>query len=320
MENNNHGNRLIFVGGTPRSGTTLVQNILDTHDDILGGPEFLHIPDIIGLRKKMHTSVRRQWISLICSNDDIDLRTRDMIEGFLLTFADRHNAKLLSEKSPENVLVFSELAELFPAATFLHVVRDPRAVVASLLQVAERARKKKQAPAAYAENISAAIDFIHQCIETGFEAEKNYPERIMTIVYEDLVREPEEVTKNICQFLNIDWHPSLCKPGETSHVGEQAITINSNEVWYDKETYNSNPNPKSLEKWRLSLTPLQQHAVANAFSTNQNLKNLGYDFSTQELNLKYKLIGAFFAQLKGTKMLFSRFAKRISRAFSKLSK
>ena len=48
--NSDGGSRFIFVGGAPRSGTTLVQNMLDSHPDILGGPEFIHIPDIINLR------------------------------------------------------------------------------------------------------------------------------------------------------------------------------------------------------------------------------------------------------------------------------
>lgn len=313
MQNNTQDNRLIFVGGTPRSGTTLVQNMLDTHPDILGGPEFLHIPDFIELRKKMHTSIRREWISLICSYEDVDYQIKKMIEEILLSFADKHNAKLLSEKSPENVLVFSELAELFPAAKFLHIVRDPRAIAASLMQVAERARKKNQTPATYAEDITAAINFIRQCIESGFNAEEKYNGRVMTVVYEELVKAPDDLTKNICQFLNIEWHPPMCKPGEISHVGEQAITVNSNEVWYNKDTYNSNPNSQSIEKWKSSLTPLQQHAVANAFSNNQKLKNLGYDFSTQELALKDKLTGSIYSLKENTK---SRFKKRLSRKLS----
>ena len=48
------GNKFIFVGGAGRSGTTMVQNVLDSHPDIIGGPQFRNIPDIIDLRKKLH--------------------------------------------------------------------------------------------------------------------------------------------------------------------------------------------------------------------------------------------------------------------------
>lgn len=46
------GERLIFTGGAARSGTTLVQNILDSHPDIVGGPEFLHLEDLMAFKKK----------------------------------------------------------------------------------------------------------------------------------------------------------------------------------------------------------------------------------------------------------------------------
>lgn len=87
--------RLIIIGGSPRSGTTLVQNILDSHPDVLGGPEFLHLPDIVRLRNKLHGSISRDWISLICSREDVDKRTRTMIEDLLLPFAERGGARIL---------------------------------------------------------------------------------------------------------------------------------------------------------------------------------------------------------------------------------
>ena len=49
--------RLIFVGGSPRSGTTLVQRILDCHPEIYGGPEFDFVPSIVDLFQTMRKSI-----------------------------------------------------------------------------------------------------------------------------------------------------------------------------------------------------------------------------------------------------------------------
>ena len=59
------GKRFVFIGGSPRSGTTLVQNILDSHPVICGGPEFHHLPDIMNLRKALRDSIAKGWIDLI---------------------------------------------------------------------------------------------------------------------------------------------------------------------------------------------------------------------------------------------------------------
>lgn len=301
---------MIFLGGAPRSGTTLLQNMLDTHPEILGGPEFLHIPDIIGLRNKLQASVGRGWISLICSAGEVDERIRGLISGFLLTFADRHGAKFLSEKTPENVLVFPRLIELFPDSRFIHVVRDPRATVASLLEVGNRARRKGEQPAPFTASAHAAIQHVRRCLEAGFSASNAAPGQVYTVVYEKLVRDPEREGRDLCRYLGVEWFPEMTRPGEKKHLGESAITVNSKEIWYDARTYNSNPNPASLEKWRTTLSPYQQIMIARAFSESDDLKRLGYDLSLSDLNPAIRLGGGFVIALSG---LRSRIRARVRR-------
>ena len=271
--------RIIFLGGSPRSGTTLVQNMLDSHPDILGGPEFLHIPDIIQLRNKLQGSVSRGWIDLICSTEKVDEEIRALLTNILIPFADRHNSKLISEKTPENVLVFSKLVEIFPDSKFLLVVRDPRAIVASMLQVGQKARSKGEKPAPFTANTRSAISYVKKCFDEGFKASHANPEKIHTIVYEKLVLNPEQEAQKICKFLGVDWTTDMLKPGEKKHLGEAAITANSKEIWYDAKTYNSNPNTSSLEKWKSQLSANQQYAINRAFSHSNDLAKLGYEFS-----------------------------------------
>lgn len=285
-------NRLIFLGGAPRSGTTLLQNILDMHPDILGGPEFLHLPDIMQLRGKLRDSVARGWIDLICSAEEVDGRIRDLVAGFLLTFADRHGAKFLSEKTPENVLVFPRLVELFPESKFIHIVRDPRATVASLLEVGKKARRKGESPAPFAQDVQSAIRHVHRCLVSGFEASRAAPDKVYTVVYERLIRDPEVEGREICRFLGVAWAPEMLRPGDKKHLGESAITVNSKEIWYDARTYNSNPRADSLEKWRGTLTAYEKLMVARAFLDSEELRHLGYDLTPDDLSPVDKARGA----------------------------
>lgn len=120
------GRQLIFVGGAPRSGTTLVQNMLDSHPEIFGGPEFLHIPEIIELRDRMHHSVSRHLIDQVCSHGQVDAQFRTLIEGFLMPPARQPDIRLISEKTPGNVLVFAELMSLWPRALHSRRSRSAR--------------------------------------------------------------------------------------------------------------------------------------------------------------------------------------------------
>ncbi len=275
--------RLIFVGGSPRSGTTLVQNMLDCHPDVLGGPEFLHLPDIVSLGKKLHASIDRQWIDLFCSHEEVDEKLRRLCLDFLLPLADRMQARRLSEKTPENVLVFPELARLFPHARFLHVVRDPRAVVASLLEVGRRARQKGLKPAPFTADTQAAIQRVRRSVSKGAQAAREFPDRVMTVRYEDVVLHPERETRAICEFLGLEWTSAMCRPADKPHLGEAAITEKSNELWYDRQSYYRNPEPANLEKWRSRLKALDHLRVIRAFRDDPYLRALGYTLDPGEI-------------------------------------
>jgi len=276
MADPNRGARFIFVGGAARSGTTLVQNMLDSHPDICGAPEFLHIPDIISLRKTLHHSIDRKFIDLICSYEDVDRQICSLIESFLYPLAEQYGCRFVSEKTPNNVLVFPDLISLFPGARFIHVVRDPRAIIASQLQVGKRAKQRGWNTQDFTHSISAAVDYVHQCFKTGFASSEIAPQRVIEVVYERLVANPEYETKRICEFLKVEWSSRMLRPGELKHPGEKAIT---NNVWYDTKSYNRDPEPNEIDKWKSQLSLMQKFMIVGNFSGNKDLLRLGVDLS-----------------------------------------
>lgn len=296
------GNRLIFVGGAPRSGTTLVQNMLDSHPDICGGPEFLHVPEFINLRRNLHRSISIGHIDLFCSYDDVDRHIIALIENLLLPLADKQGCEFLSEKTPENVLVFSDLIELFPDAHFIHVIRDPRAIISSMQQVGRRAKDKGFKPPAFSANISASIAYVRKCFDAGLNASKNAPDKVLTVVYERLVKYPEREIKKICNFLGVEWTKQMMYPGNKKHLGENAITTNSNEIWYDVKTYYRNPDSKSTDKWKSNLKLSHQVRIVTAFKDYEELKQFRYCFSKDGLPQAKRLLWTncvLFYRIKG---------------------
>lgn len=294
-----NGRKLIFIGGSPRSGTTLVQNMLDSHPLILGGPEFLHLPRIIDLRRKLHLSISKGWIDIICTREDVDSYVISLIEKLFLPLAEKNRCEFYSEKTPENIFVFSELIELFPEAHFIHVIRDPRGIVSSMQQVKKRAIDKGLKPPDFCVNLSTSIAYTKKSFDAGFKAIKNAPGKVLTVVYEHLLKNPEEETKKICLFLGIAWNDLVLSPGGKKHLGEHAITTKSNEIWYDSKTYNRNPDNRNIEKWQSKLTLGQQIRTTMAFKGNKDLMRYGYNFSLDSLTqANYILTRCYYLYLR----------------------
>jgi hypothetical protein len=283
--------------------------MLDSHPFILGGPEFLHLKDIIELRRKFHYSISRGWIDILCTKKDVDNHIISTIEKRLLPLADDHQCQFYSEKTPENILVFSELIELFPEAHFIQVIRDPRAIVSSMKQVKERAINKGLEPPDYCVNISASTAYIKKCFDAGFTAIKNSPDKVLTVIFEQLLINPEKETKQICSFLGIEWNALMLRPADKKHLGERAITNKSNEIWYDLKSYYQNPDYRNVDKWRSELPLGHQIITTLAFMGNQELSKYGYDLSVSSLKQGHHvLLRSYFLCLRSAKVLYRYFS------------
>jgi hypothetical protein len=182
-----------------------------------------------------------------------------------------------------NILVFPELIELVPNAHFINILRDPRAIVSSMQQVKKRSIQKGFKPPKFTANLQASITYVKKCLSAGFEAYKKNPGKVLMIVYENLISDPEKETKKICKFLGIEWNDRMLYPGEKQHLGEAAITINSDELWYNADSYYKNVESGHLAKWQKNLTLYQKIKTMTAFRDDLELKQYGYNFSLDNL-------------------------------------
>ena len=290
----------IFVGGAPRSGTTLLQNMLDSHPQVMGGPEFLHLPDIIRLRQLMQPTMRKGWLDEYCTISKADAHIKQLIDNFLLPIAKDQPVAFISEKTPANINVFADLAELYPDALFIQLLRDPRAVVASMLKVGRRAQKKRIQTQGFTRSIAEAASYLSKCYVDGMAFQSRNDAKLLTIRYEDLVKDPEALTHRICTFLDLPWDSRMLRPDKYEHAGEKAIT---NDVWYSQEEYKRRPSDDAVDKWRDNISFAQQAILYYYFRGNQALKANGYqlekDFTSSLTGKAFYWVGCvLYALLK----------------------
>lgn len=221
--------RLIFVGGSPRSGTTLVQRILDCHPEIYGGPEFDFVSPIVDLFQGMRNSIRSGRIDTFLDEKGLVHAFRSLLVALLSPKLQAEGVGYLSEKTPSNVLAFAWLEECVPEAKKILVVRDPRDVVSSMLEVGQRQHQRQGRATGFVRDTVAAVDYMNECLKAGTalaETSANY----LVIYYEDVVSDPLAVANRMYHFIGVHKLERL----DLEH--EQFKTARNQESWIDWAT------------------------------------------------------------------------------------
>jgi protein-tyrosine sulfotransferase len=153
--------------------------------------------------------------------------------------------KRVAEKTPHNLLHTAELARLFPRARFIHVVRDGRAVTASLLRQRWMDPNTGE-PLAWCRDVAHASAYWAEVVEVVRNQATAAPERFLEVRYEELVCRPEATMRRVLAFLGERWDdqvlahelaaPALSPLESSSAAVSQAI------------------DPSAVDKWRTQLT------------------------------------------------------------------
>ncbi|XP_021777115.2 protein-tyrosine sulfotransferase 2 isoform X4 [Papio anubis] len=209
---------LIFVGGVPRSGTTLMRAMLDAHPEVRCGEETRIIPRVLAMRQAWSKSGREK---LRLDEAGVTDEVLDAaMQAFILEVIAKHGepARVLCNKDPFTLKSSVYLSRLFPNSKFLLMVRDGRASVHSMIT-----RKVTIAGfdlSSYRDCLTKwnkAIEVMYaQCMEVG-------KDKCLPVYYEQLVLHPRRSLKLILDFLGIAWsdavlhHEDLIgKPGGVS--------------------------------------------------------------------------------------------------------
>lgn len=208
----------IFIGGAGRSGTTLLRVILDSHPRISCGPELKITPVIAQLWADFQTKYAPFLKPFLVGPAEIDHLFRAFISGLLEPFRSHGGKPRVAEKSPNNVFFFHHLFRIFPQSPFVHIIRDGRDVVASLLQMDWQGMDGKPVP--YTRDPVEAARYWVSAVTAGrsFAASSAGASRYHEIRYETIVASPEPELQRLFEFLGEAWDPRVLEFHRLPHI------------------------------------------------------------------------------------------------------
>ena len=268
----------VFIGGAPRSGTTLFQKILSLHSQISAGPEFDHLPGLIRQYSALKKGLENGRQTFYYDIDGLKQSFRVLIENLLIP--KKGLKSLISEKTPDNALVFDQLYEIFPDGKFVLIIRDPRAIINSFNDVQRKARKIGNTKVRIGKSLNHDMSIVRNSILKGSNFIEKHPSNGMYVYYEDLIQSPDETVKNVCNFLGIAFEIGMLETSRRTEISELADKGQMTELPFISDLFYKNISNKSLNTWRKSLSWLHKLIIADYFNQNK-LKCLNrYIFET----------------------------------------
>jgi LPS sulfotransferase NodH len=206
------GANMVFLVGCPRSGTTWLQKLLASHPKIRSAEES-HVfsiyvgPQLRAWKRQAGCGAQAGSAHVVGppaymtkSEFSCVLRTYtlQLFEPVLKTLAPD---EVFLEKTPSHALFIPEIKEVLPDARFIHLLRDPRDVVGSLL-AASRTWGSDWAPRGAS---AAARIWLEHVTAARAAAEHLSRDEFHEVTYEKLCDAPVEALTGVANFLRLDW-------------------------------------------------------------------------------------------------------------------
>jgi tetratricopeptide (TPR) repeat protein len=201
--------RLALLGGHPRSGTTLLEQVLDSHPDVLSAEEtIVFFQDIyLPLRRGFEEDAPMLASLEVVSTEKLR-QLRETYFGCMEKFLrEPLSGRLLLDKNPSLTALIPAFARLFPEARFLVALRDPRDVCLSCFM---QPLPLGQVSAMYLD-LATTVEEYASMMGLWLAMAPRLSSPALEVRYEEMVEDLESTTRRVLGFLGVGWDASVLR-------------------------------------------------------------------------------------------------------------
>ena len=193
----------IFILGMPRSGTTLVEQIISSHSEVVGAGELNYIKQF-GIR---------------LATEDAIITTLAMAKfrgKYLSELSKLSNGKqFVTDKMPHNFCFIPLICAAFPEAKIIHVQRNAAATCWSNFKQYFDMRGL-----GYCYDLEDIVSYYNLYKDLMQLWQVEYGDRIYNLNYENLTTDQENETRKLVKYLELNWEKGCLSPHKTNVVLE----------------------------------------------------------------------------------------------------
>ena len=178
----------IFILGMPRSGTTLTEQIIASHSKVYGGGELTLVEESL---------VELDWKKKIVDKKFIK-NFRELYSEKLCSI--KTNKTLISDKMPGNFLWIGIILASMPEVKIIHTKRNTQATMWSIFKSYFTSDGN-----GYAYNLDDIYEYYKMYEELMQLWHIQYPKQIYVLDYEKLTSNQEKITREVINFIGLDW-------------------------------------------------------------------------------------------------------------------
>lgn len=225
----NSAPEVFFLIGVPRSGTTLLQLMLDHHPEIGMCPESNFMENILryGAMEQFRTGWHfrefvfgiSHWLAkfndpahelvqaMLRQHPDYSGPTKPLLQQWVQDYLAVKQKRIFGEKTPENAHFLRPLRAFCPAAKIVVLLRHPLDTVCSLSKSVARVKGIAN-PYSDANLLHTAL-FVKRGLQAILRNTSGHDPQVFTLTYEALVQDPGPTLSGLCSFLGVNYEPQM---------------------------------------------------------------------------------------------------------------